>query len=96
MIKYKKTVNHIGWIIGILTSVLYILCAEPTLSFWDSGEYILSSSKLQVGHPPGAPLYQIIGAFFSIFSFSNLKLIPILVNSLSALASGATICFLFW
>ncbi|MFA7082468.1 MAG: DUF2723 domain-containing protein, partial [Bacteroidales bacterium] len=96
MIKYKKTVNHIGWIIGILTSVLYILCAEPTLSFWDSGEYILSSSKLQVGHPPGAPLYQIIGAFFSIFSFGNPKLIPILVNSLSALASGTTICFLFW
>ncbi|MFA6932674.1 MAG: DUF2723 domain-containing protein, partial [Bacteroidales bacterium] len=96
MIKYKKTVNHIGWIIGILTSVLYILCAEPTLSFWDSGEYILTSSLLQVGHPPGAPLYQIIGAFFSIFSFNNPKLIPFLINSLSSIASGATICFLFW
>jgi len=96
MIKYKKTVNHIGWIIGILTSVLYILCAEPTLSFWDSGEYILTSSLLQVGHPPGAPLYQIIGAFFSIFSFNNPKLIPFLINSLSSITSGATICFLFW
>lgn len=96
MIKHKKAVNHIGWIVGILCSVLYILCAEPTLSFWDSGEYILSSSKLQVGHPPGAPLYQIIGAFFSIFSFGNPKLIPILVNSLSGLASGATITFLFY
>lgn len=96
MIKYKKTVNHIGWIIGLLTSILYILCTEPTLSFWDSGEYILTSSKLQVGHPPGAPLYQILGAFFSIFSLGNSKFIPILLNSLSAVASGATICFLFW
>ena len=96
MIKYKKTVNHIGWILGVLTSILYVSCAEPTLSFWDSGEYILTSSKLQVGHPPGAPFYQLLGAFFSIFSFGNPKLIPILVNSLSAIASGATVCFLFW
>ena len=96
MIKHKKAVNHIGWVLGVLTSVLYILCQEPTLSFWDSGEYILTSSKLQVGHPPGAPLYQILGAFFSIFSFSNAKLIPILVGSLSAICSGATIMFLFW
>ncbi|MFA6200065.1 MAG: DUF2723 domain-containing protein [Bacteroidales bacterium] len=96
MIKHKKTVNYIGWILGLLTSILYILCAEPTLSFWDCGEYILTSSKLQVGHPPGAPLFQIFGAFFSIFSFGNTKLIPILINSLSAIASGLTITFLFW
>ena len=96
MIKHKKTVNYIGWILGLLTSILYILCAEPTLSFWDCGEYILTSSKLQVGHPPGAPLFQIFGAFFSIFSFGNAKLIPILINSLSAIASGLTITFLFW
>lgn len=96
MIKYKKTVNHIGWILGLLTSILYIICLEPTLSFWDSGEYILTSSKLQVGHPPGAPFYQLLGAFFSILSFGNPKLIPILVNSLSAIVSGATVCFLFW
>lgn len=96
MIKYKKTVNYIGWILGLLTSILYILCAEPTLSFWDCGEYILTSSKLQVGHPPGAPLFQIFGAFFSIFSFGNAKLIPILINSLSAISSGLTITFLFW
>lgn len=96
MIKHKKVVNHIGWVMGVLVSVLYFLCQEPSLSFWDSGEYILTSSKLQVGHPPGSPLYQILGAFISIFSFSNAKLIPILVNSLSAICSGATIIFLFW
>lgn len=96
MIKYKKTVNYIGWILGLLTTILYILCSEPTLSFWDCGEYLLTSSKLQVGHPPGAPLYQIFGAFFSIFSFGNAKLIPILINSFSAVASGLTITFLFW
>lgn len=96
MIKYKKTVNHIGWILGVLTSILYIVCAEPNVSFWDSGEYILTSAKLQVGHPPGAPLYQILGAFFSVFSFGNSSWIPVLVNSLSAIASGAGVSFLFW
>ncbi|MDR0971178.1 MAG: DUF2723 domain-containing protein [Bacteroidales bacterium] len=96
MIKHQKAINYIGWILGILTSVLYILCIEPTLSFWDSGEYILTSSKLEVGHPPGAPLFQIFGAFFSIFAFGNPHLVAILLNSMSAIFSGATICFLFW
>ncbi|MBP1631028.1 MAG: rane protein [Bacteroidetes bacterium] len=96
MIKYLKQINLIGWSLGILTTVLYILTSEPTLSFWDSGEYISTAAKLQVGHPPGAPLYQILGAFFSIFSFGNLKLIPIMVNSLSAVSAGITVTFVFW
>ncbi|MFA5540740.1 MAG: DUF2723 domain-containing protein [Bacteroidales bacterium] len=96
MIKYLKHINLIGWLLGIIASVVYIITMEPSLSFWDSGEYISTASKLQVGHPPGAPLYQVIGAFFSIFAFSSLKLIPMLINSISAISAGITITFLFW
>lgn len=96
MVKYVKQSNLIGWLIGITASVIYILTMEPSLSFWDSGEYISTASKLQVGHPPGAPLYQVLGAFFSIFAFQSVKLVPMLINSLSAISSGITITFLFW
>ena len=49
----------------------FSLTVEPTASFWDAGEYISTSAKLQVGHPPGAPLYQMMGAFFSLFANGN-------------------------
>ena len=57
-----------GWSVFIVALITYGLTVEPTVSFWDAGEYILTSSKLQVGHPPGAPLFQMLGAFFSIFA----------------------------
>ena len=65
---FKKWNTILGWFVFLIALITYSLTVEPTVSFWDAGEYILTSSKLQVGHPPGAPLFQMIGAFFSTFA----------------------------
>ena len=93
---YKKWNNILGWLIFMVAAAVYILTSEPTASFWDCGEYIATSFKLQVGHPPGAPFFQLIGRFFSMFAFGDLSLVARMVNTMSALASGFTILFLFW
>ena len=66
------------------------------MSFWDTGEYITTSSKLQVGHPPGAPLFVIIANFFSNLTFGNTANVAWMINFMSALCSAFTIAFLFW
>ena len=85
----------LGWICFFISFVVYYLTAEPTVSFWDTGEYITTSAKLQVGHPPGAPLYQMLGAIFSIFSFSK-ENIGFTMNLMSGFASALTIAFMYW
>ena len=65
---FKKWNTILGWFVFTIAVITYALTIEPTVSFWDAGEYILTSSKLQVGHPPGAPLFQMLGAFFSMFA----------------------------
>tara|TARA_B100001989_G_scaffold250106_1_gene226615 strand:- start:337 stop:1041 length:705 start_codon:yes stop_codon:yes gene_type:complete len=72
----------------------FSLTVEPTASFWDAGEYISTSAKLQVGHPPGAPLYQMMGAFFSLFANGN-ENIALMVNFMSVLSSSFAILFLY-
>ncbi|MFZ4399159.1 MAG: protein O-mannosyl-transferase family [Bacteroidales bacterium] len=96
LIHYKKWNNILGWLIFIVAAAVYILTSEPTASFWDCGEYIATSYKLQVGHPPGAPFFQLIGRFFSLFAFNDVSNVARMVNTMSALASGLTILFLFW
>ena len=71
------------------------MTVEPTVGWWDTGEYILTSSKLEVGHPPGAPLFQMLGAFFSIFASEPAK-IGYVLNMMSATSSAFTILFMFW
>ena len=71
-----------------------MLTIEPTVSFWDCGEFITTSFKFEVGHPPGAPIFMIIGRFFTLFGGPEDA--AKLVNSMSALASAFTIVFLFW
>jgi hypothetical protein len=93
---YKKINNITGWILFAIASAVYIITSEPTASYWDCGEYISTAFKLQVGHPPGAPLFQMIGRFFSLFAFGDTALVARMVNTMSALASGFTILFLFW
>jgi hypothetical protein len=93
---YKKINNITGWILFAIASSVYIITSEATASYWDCGEYIATAFKLQVGHPPGAPLFQLIGRFFSLFAFGNTALVARMVNTMSALASGFTILFLFW
>ncbi len=92
---YKKYNNILGWIVFLIALITYTLTLEPTVSYWDCGEYISTSVKLEVGHPPGAPLYQMLGAFFAMFT-SDISQIAKMVNFMSALASAFTILFLFW
>jgi len=85
-----------GWVLFAIASLVFLLTLEPTVSFWDCGEYIATAYKLQVGHPPGAPTFQLIGRFFSLFAFNDVSLVAIMINALSAICSGFTIMFLFW
>ena len=94
-ISFKKWNTILGWLCFFIAATVYALTAEPTVSFWDSGEYILSASKLNVGHPPGAPLFQMLGAFFSIFAIEPSQ-IGYIMNLLSGVSSAFTILFMFW
>jgi len=85
----------LGWSVFAIALVTFGLTVEPTASFWDASEYIATSAKLQVGHPPGAPFYQMMGAFFSLFA-SGPEQIALLVNLMSVFSSAFTILFLFW
>ncbi|WP_412561767.1 protein O-mannosyl-transferase family [Winogradskyella sp. MIT101101] len=92
---FKKWNTILAWFVFAVAFVVYALTIEPTVSFWDAGEYILTSSKLQVGHPPGAPLFQMMGAFFSMFALEPSQ-IGMIMNMMSATASAFTILFMFW
>lgn len=85
-----------GWIVFAIATTVYFLTLEPTASWWDCGEYIATAYKLQVGHPPGAPLFQLLGRFFSLFAFGNPDNVALMINIMSALSSSFTILFLFW
>ncbi len=90
--KYNKI---FGIFCGLIAFVVYSLTVEPTASYWDCAEYISTSAKLQIGHPPGAPLYQMLGAVFSILAPNN-EQIAYTVNMMSVTSSAFTIIFLFW
>jgi len=94
MTTFKKLNLSIGWITWIIASAVYLLTIEPTTSFWDCGEFIATAFKLEVGHPPGAPLFMMLARFFSLFASPEKA--ALMINSLSALASSFTILFLFW
>ncbi|NJW52317.1 glycosyltransferase family 117 protein [Salinimicrobium oceani] len=85
----------LGWLVFLIALATFWITVEPTVSFWDAGEYIATSSKLEVGHPPGAPLYQMMGAFFSVFA-SEPSQVAYMVNLMSVFASAFTILFMFW
>lgn len=93
---FEKWNNITGWLVFAIATVVYALTIEPTTSFWDCGEYISTAYKLQVGHPPGAPFFQIMGAVFAFFSFGDVTQVAKMVNLMSALSSSFTILFLFW
>ncbi|OYU83489.1 MAG: hypothetical protein CFE24_11085 [Flavobacterium sp. BFFFF2] len=87
--------TRLGWVVFAIALITYTLTVEPTMSFWDCGEYIATSAKLEVGHPPGAPLFQMLGAFFALFAPSADK-IALMVNMLSVFSSAFTILFFYW
>ncbi|MFM7217555.1 MAG: DUF2723 domain-containing protein, partial [Bacteroidota bacterium] len=94
--KYKALNNLVGWIVFGIAAFTYISTIEPTGSFWDCGEFIATAHKLEVGHPPGAPTFLLLARVFILFAGDNVKMFPIMVNTLSALLSAFTILFLFW
>ncbi|MFV0521640.1 MAG: DUF2723 domain-containing protein [Mangrovibacterium sp.] len=94
MKKYKQLNVITGWLVFAIAAITYLLTIEPTASFWDCGEFITTSYKLEVGHPPGAPFFMILGRFFTLFGTPAQA--AKLMNSMSALASAFTILFLFW
>ncbi len=91
---YKKLNIITGWLVFLVAAWTYITTIEPTSSFWDCGEFIATAYKLEVGHPPGAPLFMILGRVAS--AFVGPENVPVAMNILSALASAFTILFLFW
>ena len=91
---FKLANNVLGVVVFIIAATAYLLTIEPTASFWDCGEFITSAYKLQVGHPPGAPLFMLVGNLFT--SLSDASNAALMVNSMSAIASALTILFLFW
>ena len=85
-----------GWIVGLFACTVYIMTMEPTGSFWDCGEFIACCYKLQIPHPPGAPLFILLGRFFIILFGDDPHTAARAVNFMSAIASGLSILFLFW
>ncbi|KIB00032.1 MULTISPECIES: DUF2723 domain-containing protein [unclassified Flavobacterium] len=92
---FNKWNTIIGWLTFTIALITYTLTVEPTMSFWDCGEYIATAAKLEVGHPPGAPLYQMMGAFFAMFAIDN-QHVALMVNMMSVFSSAFTILFMFW
>ena len=96
MQSFKRLNTLTGWLVFAVALVTYAMTVERTASFWDCGEFIACSFKLQVPHPPGAPFFLLLGRIFSMFSFGNLTNVAYWVNMASVLASAFTIAFLFW
>jgi hypothetical protein len=97
MLKNYRIINNVlGWAVCVIASTVFILTAESSVSFWDCGEYVATAHKLQVGHPPGAPTFQLIGRIFTLFAGNDVTKVALCVNSMSALCNGFTILFLFW
>jgi hypothetical protein len=94
MTDFKKLNLTFGWITWLIATTVYMLTIEPTTSFWDCGEFIATAYKLEVGHPPGAPLFMMLARFFTLFAGAEKA--ALMINALSALASSFTILFLFW
>ncbi|MFA8301070.1 MAG: protein O-mannosyl-transferase family [Hyphomicrobiales bacterium] len=93
---FKKINNIIGWVLFFIATIVYTLTIEPTQSWWDPGEFIATSYKLQVGHPPGAPTFALLGRLFSLFAFGDGANVAFAINMLSAVASAASVMFIYW
>lgn len=93
---FKRINNLTGWMICLIACTVYILTAEAGGSLWDCGEFVSSAFKLQIPHPPGAPLFVLIGRVFIVLFGDNPMTAAKAVNIMNALASGFTILFLFW
>ena len=96
MPNFRRLNTYAGWVVFAIATLVYILTVEETASFWDCGEFIASSFKLQVPHPPGAPFFLLMGRIFSFLAFGDTTQVAYWINMISVLSSGFTILFLFW
>ncbi len=96
MKRYNIINNSLGWLCFVVAAVTYLLTLEPTASFWDCPEFIAQGAKLEVGHPPGNPIFMLTARFFITLFGGGMDTAAIAVNSMSALLSAATILLLFW
>src|SRR5659263_744766 len=95
--KNYRTINNIsGWAVFIVSAITYLMTIEPTASLWDCGEFIASAFRLEVGHPPGNPVFMVMGRFFTLFGGGDVTKVAAMVNAMSAIARAFTILFLFW
>src|SRR6476659_9746043 len=94
--QFKKINNLVGWVVCLIACTVYIMTAEAGGSFWDCGEFVSSCFKVQIPHPPGAPLFVLLGRIFIVLFGDDPMTAAKAVNIMSALASGFTILFLFW
>ncbi|MBQ2197482.1 MAG: DUF2723 domain-containing protein, partial [Bacteroidales bacterium] len=90
---FRKWNLAVGAVVFAISAFTYLSTIEPTASFWDCGEFIASSYKLEVGHPPGNPVFQLIARLFTMFTGPDKA--AVMVNSMSALCSALTIFFLY-
>ena len=95
MKQYKLVDNIFGWVAFIIAAFVYCSTIEPTASFWDCPEFITTAYKQEIGHPPGAPFFMLLGNFFTHFA-SDTTQVAKMVNTMSALLSAVCIMFLFW
>ncbi len=96
MKRYNIINNAMGWLCFLVAAVTYLLTVEPTASFWDCPEFILQGAKLEVGHPPGNPIFMLAARFFITLFGGSMSSAALAVNCMSALLSAATILLLFW
>ena len=96
MKKYNIINNSLGWLCFIIAAITYLLTLEPTASFWDCPEFIAQGTKLEVGHPPGNPIWMLTARFFVNFAGGDMSQAALMVNAMSALLSAGTILLLFW
>ena len=95
MKQYRLVDNIFGWVAFIIAAFVYCSTIEPTASFWDCPEFITTAYKQEIGHPPGAPFFMLMGNFFTHFA-SDTTQVAKMVNTMSALLSAVCIMFLFW
>ena len=95
MKQYKLVDNIFGWVAFVIAAFVYCSTIEPTASFWDCPEFITTAYKQEIGHPPGAPFFMLMGNFFTHFA-SDTTQVAKMVNTMSALLSAVCIMFLFW
>ena len=90
---FKRWNNLVGWAVFAVAAIVYLMTMEPVSSLWDCSEFIATSYKLEVGHPPGAPLFMMLARLATLFAFGNPDYVGIAVNAMNSLASAFCILF---